>query len=96
MQKQLDAEAPGAIAILGVNAAGYEATNDLMTTGRTLPWLQDRVDVDVWLAWQVEYRDVVIRDADGQRVGVYNLTLHDLADPANQTALKQLLLGARH
>ena len=95
MQKQLDAEAPGAIAILGVNEAGYEATNDLMTTGRTLPWLQDRVDVNVWLAWQVEYRDVVIRDAAGKRVGVYNLTLHDLADPANQTALKQLLLDAR-
>lgn len=66
-----------------------------MTAGRTLPWLQDRADVDVWGAWQVEYRDVVIRDATGARVGVYNLTLHDLADPANQAALKQRLLDAR-
>lgn len=95
MQKQLDAEAPGAIAILGVNEAGLEATNDLMTTGRTLPWLQDRFEVNVWGLWQVEYRDVIIRDANGQRVGAYNLTTHDLADPANQTALKQLLLDAR-
>ncbi|MEW5739988.1 MAG: hypothetical protein AB1938_13735 [Myxococcota bacterium] len=63
--------------------------------GRTLPWLQDRADVDVWRAWAVEYRDVIILDADNQRVGVYNLTLHDLSQPANQAALKQLLLDAR-
>jgi hypothetical protein len=66
-----------------------------MTAGRTLPWLQDRPDVNAWRAWQVEYRDVVIRGADGQRLGVYNLTLHDLADPANQATLKQMLLDAR-
>jgi hypothetical protein len=78
-----------------VNQAGYEAQNDLMTAGRTLPWLQDRIDVDVWLAWGVEYRDVVILDAQGRRVGVFNLTLHDLGVPANFAALKQQLLDAR-
>jgi len=66
-----------------------------MTTGRVLPWLQDRPDVDVWLTWQVEYRDVVILDATNRRVGVYNLTLHDLGEPGNLSTLKQLLLDAR-
>jgi hypothetical protein len=78
-----------------VNQAGFEAQNDLMTAGRTLPWLQDRADVDVWLAWAVEYRDVIILDAQNRRVDVYNLTLHDLGDPANFAALKQKLLDAR-
>ncbi|MEW6433175.1 MAG: hypothetical protein AB1730_16850 [Myxococcota bacterium] len=95
MQKQLDAEAPGAVAILGVNEAGLEASNDLMTNGRTLPWLQDQSSVNAWGAWQVEYRDVIVRDAEGRKAGVYNLTLHDLAQPAHFAALKQLLLGAR-
>ncbi|GMU60771.1 MAG: hypothetical protein AMXMBFR34_25340 [Myxococcaceae bacterium] len=78
-----------------MNEAGYESTNDLMTTGRVLPWLQDRVDVDVWRSWAVTYRDVILLDADGRPVAVYNLTLHDLSDPANQATLKQLLRDAR-
>lgn len=65
-----------------------------MTAGRTLPWLQDEASVDAWGAWQVEYRDVIIRAADGQKAGVFNLTTHDLADEANRAALKQLLLEA--
>jgi hypothetical protein len=95
MQKRLDAQAPGAFAIVGVNAAGLEDSNSLMTTGRTLPWLQDRSDVNVWSTWAVEYRDVIILDAENRRVDVFNLTSHDLADPANQATLEQKLLGAR-
>lgn len=78
-----------------MNAVGYEAGNDAMTAGRTLPWLQDRVGVDVWRSWAVEYRDVIILDAANRRVGVYNVTLHNLDDPVHQAELKQRLLDAR-
>jgi hypothetical protein len=66
-----------------------------MTAGRTLPWLQDRPEVNVWASWQVAYRDVIIRDAAGQRVGVFNLTTHDLGQPEHQAELERLLLDAR-
>lgn len=95
MQKRLDAQAPGAVKLLGVNGIGYEATNDQMTAGRTLPWLQDVVAVDLWTMWLVEYRDVVIVDGAGIKRGVYNLTTHDLHDAANAAALEAMLLDAR-
>lgn len=66
-----------------------------MTAGRTLPWLQDRIDVDVWRRWAVVYRDVIILDAANRRVGVFNLTTHDLSRPEDYAALKQQLLDAR-
>jgi len=96
MQTELEAAAPGEIAILGVNEAGQEASNDLMIAGRTLPWLQDTPLVNVWtLLWQVEYRDVRILDREGKVRAVYNLTAHDLSEPANFATLKQLMLDAR-
>ena len=64
-----------------------------MTANRVLPWLQETGDPDVWKSWAVTYRDVVILDADNQKVAVYNLTEHDLADSANYATLKSMLLG---
>ena len=82
------------VRILGVNGAGLESGNASITSGRVLPWLQDTASEDAWGKWQVSYRDVVILDPDGYRVGVYNLTEHDLADPTNYVELEKLLVDA--
>ena len=95
MQAELDAGGDSAaIAILGVNGIGLESGNASVTSGRVLPWLQDTEAQAVWESWQVTYRDVVILDGENHRVGVFNLTAHDLAEPGEYAALRQMLLDA--
>jgi len=77
-----------------VNATGLESGNDLVTALGDIPWLQDNALTDVWGAWEVTYRDVVILNAENQPVGVFNLTEHDLAVPGEFAALEALLLDA--
>lgn len=94
MQTELDAEQHATvIQILGVDAAGEDAGNADMTAGRELPWLQDTAAVDAWGAWGVTFRDVVLVDPAGRKVGVYNLTEHDLGVRANYEELKTELLA---
>jgi len=101
MQQELRATYPALrIQFLGVNEKGQEPGNTSITAGRTLPWLQD-VDADgnaksdVWYdLWNVAYRDVVILDGSNVKVGVYNVTVHDLATPENYAALKETLVDA--
>lgn len=59
-----------------------------------MPWLQDTADEDVWNTWSVGYRDVRVLDELNRTVAVYNLTVNNLADPANYAALKKILLDA--
>jgi hypothetical protein len=95
MQKELSAEHPAhAIQILGVNAVDLESGNEGMCQGRTLPWLQDTHDQQVWESWQVTWRDVVILDRENRLVAVYNLTEHDLARTAARDSLAALLRAA--
>jgi hypothetical protein len=82
------------IHLLGVNAAGEESGDSLAVQGRTLPWLQDTPAADVWKAWAVGWRDVVILDQGNRRIAVYNLTAHDLSVAANYDSLKTLLVNA--
>jgi hypothetical protein len=82
------------IALHGVNAVGHESGNDLATAGRTIPWLQDEADVDAFGLWQVTYRDVIVLDAENRVFAVYNLSVHDLGNPANYDELKALILSA--
>ena len=82
------------IRILGVNGIGSESGNDDMTAERSLPWLQSVAGQDVWTSWQVEYRDVFILGSGNEHLGTYNLTDHNLAEPANYAALKNQLLEA--
>ncbi len=65
-----------------------------MIAGRVLPWLQPMGGVDVWTLWQVEYRDVVILGPGNEHLSTFNLTTHDLSDPANYAALKSQLTEA--
>jgi hypothetical protein len=83
------------VVLLSVNEAGLEAGNAGFVMGKTTPLLQDTPTTNAWALWQVEYRDVVVLDAEGRRRGVQNLTVSDLSATANFAALKQLLLGAR-
>jgi hypothetical protein len=98
MQRELDAAVgPGVLSveILGVNEVGQERDNEIICDGRTLPWLQDTADQNVWNAkWNVEWRDVVVLDSRNQRIAVYNLTANNLADPSKYAELKDLLRGA--
>lgn len=95
MQDELLAENPGTIIrLLGCNQIGADGGVPGMTSGRDLPLTQDTATENVWVEWQVTYRDVVVLDANNVPVAVYNLTIHDLADPANYAELKQILKDA--
>jgi hypothetical protein len=93
MQNELDAAGlPVEVQILGSNAIGFEAGNASVCMNRDLPWLQDVPGQNVWVTWNVAFRDVVILDTDNVPVGVYNLSAHNLADPNNFATLKQMLV----
>jgi hypothetical protein len=77
-----------------VNDAGHESGNAAVTSGRTLPWLQDDVTTDAWGLWEVAQRDCVVLDPFGRVHAVYNLTSHDLGNPTYYAELKALILAA--
>lgn len=88
------------IELIGVNQKGQEAGNGAATEGTDLPWLQD-VDADAngfadvaVDSWQVTLRDLVILDGANTRIGLYNLTDHNLAVAANYQTLREMLLEA--
>lgn len=78
MTEILGANPASKIRILAVNDEGDEAGNDLAVEGRTIPLLQDSVEVSAWTSWAVTYRDVVVLDGDGNALGRFNLTDHNL------------------
>ncbi|MDO8631891.1 MAG: hypothetical protein Q7R41_15500 [Phycisphaerales bacterium] len=95
MQTEIDSQMTlRPIQILGINDVGLESGNGDMTAGQVLPWLQPIAGDDVWTLWQVEYRDVVILGPGNEHLGTFNLTVNDLSDPANYSALMNQLLEA--
>ena len=95
MQAELEVERPDlAIELHGVNGTGHESGNTLACTGRVLPWLQDDATRNVWAAWGVTYRDVIILDDLNQLVTIFNLTAENLEIPENYAELKALLIAA--
>src|SRR5262245_10613223 len=80
------------VEILGINGASYAGFNSLVTFERTLPWLQDTRQDNVWGKWDVRWRDVRIIDSQGQLQAVYNLTDYDLSNSKNFADLMQLFL----
>ena len=77
-----------------MNGIGHESANGTITAGRTLAWLQDLAATDVWSAWAVTYRDVILLNDNNEPVGVYNLTSNDLGDPTKYAALRDMLVSA--
>lgn len=93
MQKELEREhSERPIQILGVNQTGHEAGNASLTSGADLPLLQETAEADVWMAWQITFRDVVVVGPDNRVVGVMNLTQYNLGIAENYATLKDLLL----
>jgi hypothetical protein len=82
------------IEILGVNAILESSGNTNAELRRTLSWLQDTAEQNVWTQWEVAYRDVRILDSQGQLYAVFNLITHDLGRETNRTTLKQYFLAA--
>jgi len=95
MQAEIDSAGTSKpVRILGVNGVGQEIDNPLVCNGRSIPWLQDTEQQAVWTSWQVTYRDVVILDGENRVLQAYNLTEHDLSEPADYTELKAILTTA--
>lgn len=96
MLDEVQAGRPGFhVEILGVNRRDSAWGNSYMAdTQSRLPWLQDTLQERMWERWGVVYRDVWVLDPQNRRASVYNLTEHDLSQPANRAALKALFLDA--
>jgi hypothetical protein len=77
-----------------VNAVGSESENGLMYEGRSLPWLQDTAEADVWGRWDVTVRDIVILDRHNVVFTVFNAGNLDLSRQVNYDNLKSLLRQA--
>ena len=93
MQIALDAEHPELeIDILGVNQAGHEVGNDLITDGNDIPWLQDTLEAGWWGTWNPTYRDVIILDGQGELAAVFNLTDKPVTTQANYDELYALFV----
>ena len=86
--------------IAGVNEAGFQAGDPPpIVADKTLPWVQDvdgdaDSDSDIWDAWDVNFRDLVILDESNEKITVYNLTDHNLAEQANFLELRTMLIDA--
>jgi hypothetical protein len=80
--------------IYGVNADGHEhGLPDISALG-DMPMLQDTEEEEVWLSWEVVWRDVYILDDENHLVDVYNLTTHSLAFEENYEELKAMFIAA--
>ena len=91
MQAEILAANPASkIRILGVNQTGQEPYNDLAVAGNSIPWIQDAAGA-AWGGWAVTWRDVVILDRENRKAAVFNLTEHDITQPAEYAALLALL-----
>ena len=90
MQKELSDNGYD-IFILGINQVGFDSANAQFTEGRDIPWLQDQESIQLWEAWNVQYRDVYIFDETLTLRDVFNLTQYDLNATENYASLLTLL-----
>ena len=67
-----------------------------MIEDRVLPWVQDKIESDIWNNWDISLRDFVILDANGNFFYIVNLTDFDPSIESNYNNLKQLLIDARN
>lgn len=82
------------VTLFGINQVGLEAGNPTITAGRDIGWLQDTAEQMVWESWGITFRDVVILDGENRVVAIYNVTQHNLQDPANYSELYGLFAQA--
>lgn len=85
------------VRIFGCNAIGQEGQSGDITSGRTLPWLQDTPEQSVIARkWGPKPHDVVLLDEANNYVGSYNLASHDLGQPGNFARLFDRLVELSH
>tara|TARA_B100000683_G_scaffold250002_1_gene264716 strand:- start:151 stop:831 length:681 start_codon:yes stop_codon:yes gene_type:complete len=77
---------------LAVNATAHEDAMEALAEQGSLPILQDEEDVDLWGQWQINYRDVVVVDANLKPIARINLTKNSLDDEPVYDALKSLIV----
>ena len=83
MQQELLQQNPNTkIRLLAINLAGLESFVPQESSFGSLPILQDTTAENVWESWSATWRDVMILDPNNIHVDTYNLTSHDLANPA--------------
>jgi len=82
------------VRILGVNGSGHESGNATICSGRSIPWLQDTADDDVWTLWSVSYRDVIVLDEDNVPISTFILTVNDLGSAGTYAALNEIMREA--
>jgi hypothetical protein len=80
------------VEVVGINRSDQSGNNHLVTGSRSLPWVQDTIDADLWNSWNVAWRDVRIVSSQQKLAGVYNLSSNNLGLPINRTSLKNMLL----
>ena len=94
MQNELAAEYPSdPIVILAINEESYERGNDLIVEVGDLPVMQDDGITDVWGAWDAEWRDVVVLNADNVEVYRFNLQTYNLSNSADYAHLKAVFVA---
>ena len=77
MQVELNAvESDLDISIIAVNESGYGTPSNYELTGEkgSLRVLQDVNEVDAWGLWEAVYRDVIILNECGEKMGILNLS----------------------
>ena len=93
MQNELNAEYPELnIQLLAIGRTGGESGLSGMASLGDLPLLIDTEEEQVWEDWDVNLRDVVILNANNEKVAVFNLTTGSLAIGANYEELKAVLI----
>ena len=97
MQAEFNASEEGpAISIIAINEAGYGTPSNYEATGAkgSLPVLQDEAEINMWDSWEVVYRDVIVLNACGEKVGTFNLTSKSIQTEDNYAELKEMMLEA--
>jgi len=93
IQADLDANhASLGIEILGINIIGGENGNSFLTSLVALPWLQDDSSTEVADLWSAAQRGLVILDEENLPIQRYDLSVHDVCQSAEASALLNLLV----
>ncbi len=82
------------VALLGVNAIGYDTYNDTFTASSDLPWLQDTMSDAAWEQWDAQWRDFWVLDDEGLLYAKVDLNEYDLGRPGDYEIIRELLLDA--
>ena len=80
------------IGINGINFSGEDSSG--MISENSLPWLQDNSTENIWDSWNVELRDFIIFNPDGEYYAKINLTQIDPMNDQNYNEIKNLLINA--